>query len=180
MKLPAIWGLITSATLISGCLSTTTESNLADESINQQVQRYTACEKIEALVTSYGNDFREIKLKEISTRISQSWSAKYHLVGNDCHIISWGNQVATYSCKLEVPDEVVAQQYFDIAKSETAACIDDSWKMTESPSNNKKGLRVAFDNADKGISISAQMIPTEGLLKQSWSVYYYVGDIKQP
>lgn len=180
MKIPAILGLILSAALTSSCVNTTVKSNPNNETTNQDAQSYTACEKINALVTAYDNDFKEIKQKVVSTPISQSWSAKYHLVGNDCHIASWGNQITTYSCKLEVPDEEVAQQYFDIAKSETAACVGDSWKMTESLSNNEEGLRVAFDNADKGMSISAQMIPTEGLLKSGWSVYYFVGNIKQP
>lgn len=80
MKLPAILGLITSATLISSCLNTTTESNLANETTNQDVQSYTACEKINALITAYDNDFQEIKQKVVSTPISQSWSAKYHLI----------------------------------------------------------------------------------------------------
>lgn len=180
MKTPAILGLILSAALTSSCVNTTVKSNPNNETTNQDAQSYTACEKINALVTAYDNDFKKIKLKVVSTPISQRWTAKYNLVGNDCHIISWGNQVTTYSCKLEVPNEDVAQQYFDVAKNETKACIGDSWKMTESLINNEEGLRVAFDNADKGMSISAQMVPTGGLLKSSWSVYYNIGDIKQP
>lgn len=180
IKLPAILGLITSATLISSCVNTTVKSNPANETANQDAQTYTACEKINALVTAYSNDFQEIKLKVASTPISQRWTAKYNLVGKDCHIVSWGNQVTTYSCRLEVPSEDVAQEYFDIAKSETTACIGDSWKVTESPSNNEEGLRVAFDNPEKGMSISAQMVPAKGLFKTGWSVHYYIGDIKQP
>jgi hypothetical protein len=180
MKLLAILVLITSSVLLSSCGSTTANSNLANDSIQQEIANYTVCEKIDALVKAYDNDFEKIKLTAVNTPISQLWKAKYHLVGNDCQIWSWGNQVTTYSCSVAAPSKAVAQQYFENAKNEALACIDDSWKMTESPSNNNKGLKVTFDNPEKGMSISAQMVPTGGWLKSGWSVYYYVGDIEQP
>lgn len=180
MKISIILTVVLAGVLVSSCKSIPTQARMAEDATKQEIQSYTTCEKIDALVSAYTNDFDGIKLKAISTPISQLWKAKYHLVGNDCQIWSWGNQVTTYSCSVTAPNKVVAQHYFDSAKTEALTCIGNEWKMTEAPSNNNKGLKVTFENAEKGMSISAQMIPNEGLFKSGWGVYYLIGSIDQP
>ena len=180
MKLLATLGLVTSSVLISSCGNTAANSNLTNDSISDKTQNYSVCEKIDALVNAYENDFEKIKLKPINSKISQLWKAKYHLVGNNCEIWSWGTKATTYSCSVTAPNKIVAQRYFENAKSEAIACIDDSWKMTESPSNNNKGFKLEFDNSTKGMRIAAHMVPTGGWSKSGWSVYYYIGSLEQP
>lgn len=180
MKILTTLGLVTSSVLLSSCGNTTANSNLADDGISEKVQNYTTCEKIDALVNAYDNDFEEVKLKPINSKISQLWKAKYHLVGNDCQIWSWGNKATTYSCHTTAPSKIIAKQYFESAKNEALKCVDDSWIMTESPSNNNKGLKVEFDNQIKGMRIATHMVPTGGWSKSVWSVTYYIGSSQQP
>jgi hypothetical protein len=174
MKLLAALGLITSSVLISSCGNTPVNSNLANDSLSKQIQNYSACQKIDALINAYDNDFEKIKLNLLDSKISLIWKAKYNLVGNDCKIWSWGGgaQGLTYSCSATAPNKDVAQQYYEDAKNKASECLDDSWAMVESPSKDNEGLKVDFDNTAKDIRISTHMVPTGGWSRSGWNVYY--------
>ena len=44
---------------------------MANDSISTEIKHYTACEKIDVLVKAYDNDFEQVKLKPINSKISQ-------------------------------------------------------------------------------------------------------------
>ena len=138
------------------------------------------CEKIEALIKEYDNSFERIKLKSLNNRISKIWQAKYHLVGNSCQVWAWGTNSTTYACSLTAPNKETAQNYFDKAKNVTQGCLADSWSMNEQARKNNDGMKVEFTNKDSDIAIAAHMVPTAGLFKSEWTVYYYVGSDRHP
>ena len=138
------------------------------------------CDKIDALINEYENSFERIKLKTINNRISKIWQAKYHLVGNSCQVWAWGSDSTTYACNVTAPDRETAQIYFDKAKEVTRGCLSDSWTMKEQARNNDDGIKVAFTTAKNDITLATHMVPTAGLFKSEWTVYFYVGSSRQP
>jgi len=136
------------------------------------------CEKIDALISEYDNSFDRIKLNVINTRISKIWKAKYHLVGSDCQVWAWGNQSTTYACSTATPNEEVAQEYFDRAIQTARSCLSDSWQLTKQPRNNNSGYKAEFSQSKNDVMVSIHMVPTAGLFKSEWTVYYYVGNAR--
>lgn len=137
------------------------------------------CEKLDALISEYDNNFDRIKLDVINNRISKIWQAKYHLVGNSCQVWAWGNKSTTYACNATAPDEETARAYYTKAKDITRGCLADAWSMQEQPRNKNEGMKVEFTNKDNDITVASHMVPTAGLFKSEWTVYYYVGSSRQ-
>jgi len=138
------------------------------------------CDKIDGLINEYSNNFERIKLKAINNRISKIWQAKYHLVGNSCQVWAWGSDSTTYACNITAPDKETAQTYFNKAKEITRGCLAETWQMKEQKRNNDDGIKVEFTTAANDITIATHMVPTAGLFKSEWTVYYYVGSSRHP
>lgn len=136
------------------------------------------CEKLELLMTAYDNNFDSIKQSPVNSRISNIWKAKYHLVGSSCQVWSRGEEVVTYSCDLMAPDQKTGQVYYENAKSITQQCLGNAWQMKEQARKNDAGLKAEFTNSNEELSISTHLVPSDGLFKSQWTVYYYVGKTK--
>jgi len=145
---------------------------------NQPSPVVNACAKVNALITEYSNNFDRIKEDNIHIKnsISKIWRAKYHLVGNSCQVWARGLKNNTYACSLIAPDEAAATNYFTKAKHTTEKCLGSSWSMVEADRNNNRGKKITFSQAGSALTLSTHMVPTAGLFKSEWTVYYYVGN----
>jgi hypothetical protein len=136
------------------------------------------CEKVDALIAEYSNNFDRIKEDNIHIKnsISKIWRAKYHLVGNSCQVWARGAESHTYACSLIAPDEATAIDYFTKAKQTTQRCLGTSWGMIEADRNNDSGKKITFSQPGSALTLATHMVPTAGLFKSEWTVYYYVGN----
>ena len=172
--------LLLSSLLLTACVAQDPSKNNAYLKQANSSPVVRPCDKIDALINEYDNNFDRIKLKTINNRISKIWQAKYHLVGNSCQVWAWGSNSTTYACNVSAPDQESAQIYFDQAKKVTRGCLADDWQMNEQARNNDDGFKVEFTNNKNDITIATHMVPTAGLFKSEWTVYYYVGSSRHP
>lgn len=164
--------LIFSTSLLSACVN---QNKIAEKTI---APVSNPCQKISALLREYENGFEPIKLTNIKAKASNTWKAKYNLVGENCHIWSWGGNKTTYACNISSSNEETAQQYYQNAIKTTKQCLNNEWKVTEEPRNNDDGIKTTFTNKDSKASISAHYVPLDSVFSKSWTIYYYVGKPK--
>lgn len=165
-------------TLLASCSSSTTETQ-ANGQTALLPKVTNACTKVKALVSEYENDFDKIKASVISTRTSQIWKAKYHLVGDNCQVWAWGNDRHTYSCSNTAPNKEVAEYYFQNAKNTAESCLGTNWTAKESVRKKDNGYKVEFKNQNSDLVLAAHMVPTANLFKSEWTIYYYIGSVSQ-
>ncbi|MBU2871987.1 hypothetical protein [Colwellia sp. E2M01] len=143
-----------------------------------------ACVKLELIKKDYSTNFASLKSEEIVGRMSNMWKAKYQLFGENCQIFSWGGAQHTYSCNVVAPDEITAKKYYENAKKVTEQCLGDEWKLEESTRAHDNGLKAMFTHSDptskEPVTFSTQLIPSSGLFSTTWTLYYYIGNIKEP
>lgn len=138
------------------------------------------CTKLNLLKNAYNDDFQSIKEMKVGARTSNIWRAKYQLFGQDCQVFSWGGSQQTYSCRLKAPDEESAKQYYQNAKTITQQCLGETWGLDESERAHDDGVKTIFTNTNENVSFSTHLVPTSGLFSTSWTLYYYVGNNKEP
>jgi len=165
--------LILSSTLLSACVN---QNTIAQKKITSV---HNPCQKISALIKAYDNGFEQIKMTKIKAKVSNTWKAKYNLVGEDCHIWSWGGEQTTYACNVSANDEKIAIGYYQNAISTTQQCLDESWQIKEEPRSHDNGKKTTFTNTHNKVSISAHFVPLDSVFSEKWTVYYYVGKPKQ-
>ncbi|WP_371373339.1 hypothetical protein [Thalassotalea aquiviva] len=131
------------------------------------------CQKINALINEYQNNFTRLKQSQLETRASQIWKAKYHLVGDACQIWAWGTE-HTYSCSVSAPNKEVVDYYFNNAKITTTQCLGTKWQAVEAPRNDG-GYKIEFTSPTSDVMLAAHAVPTASLFKSEWTIYYYIG-----
>jgi hypothetical protein len=97
--------------------------------LNAAAAHMSDCEIITALIAAHHNDFKKIRYSVQNANKIDIWKSRYHLVGNNCQIWSWGAGSSDYVCSLISPDEEIARKRFEKAKTITRQCLDDSWVM---------------------------------------------------
>ncbi|MEI6894767.1 MAG: hypothetical protein V5789_09070 [Colwellia sp.] len=170
--------LILSSILLTSCVNQNTK-------ISANLMPLTnACSQLEFIKSAYYDGFTQLKDTKISGRMSNIWRAKYQLFGEHCQIFSWGDKQRTYSCRLVAPDETTAQSYYQDAKNITQQCLGDTWTLVESNRVHDDGMKLSFTNddakANEQVTFSTHLVPTLRLFSTTWTIYYYVGNIKQP
>lgn len=133
------------------------------------------CQKISALLKAYDTGFEEIKLSKIQSKASNTWKAKYNLVGENCHIWSWGGEQTTYACNFSATDEKTALGYYQKSISTTSQCLNEEWLSDEAPRSNDTGMKTTFTNPAYKASISTHFVPLDSAFNKKWTVYYYIG-----
>jgi hypothetical protein len=164
--------------LLTSCSSNTQKTSKKQEpTLLPKVTK--PCDKINALINEYDNDFNKIKLKMMTTKYSRIWKAKYHLVGDNCQVWAWFGNKHTYSCSNIVPNKEIAEYYFQNAKNTAKSCLGTEWVIKESARKNDEGYIVEFNKEDSDLMLAAHMVPTASLFKSGWTVYYYIGSVSQ-
>lgn len=161
--------LITSTTLLSACVN---QNNIAQQKLAPVTN---PCPKISALLKAYDTGFEQIKMTKIKAKASNTWKAKYNLVGENCHIWSWGGADTTYACNISANQEKVAIEYYQSAINITKQCLPEGWQVKEEPRRHDEGSKTTFTSSSSKASISAHFVPLDSVFSKSWTVYYYIG-----
>jgi hypothetical protein len=142
------------------------------------------CAKLNLLKSGYLDDFSTLKGTKISSRASDIWKANYQLFGKNCQIFYWGGEQHTYSCNLVAPNEEAANNYYENAKKITQQCLGSNWQAIESQRKHSDGFKTVFTNNDtqikNSLTFSTHIVSSPGLFSDTWTLYYYVGNIKTP
>lgn len=141
------------------------------------------CTKLSLLKNAYYSNFEQLKEIQLTSRTSNIWRAKYQLFGQDCQVFSWGGTQQTYSCHLIAPNEQTAKKYYQDAKATTQQCLGDDWSQKEEQRAHDDGLKTVFNNpkdVNEKVTFSTHLVPTSGIFSTTWTIYYYVGNNKQP
>ena len=154
---------------LAGCVN---QNNIAHQKLKPVSN---ACQKIDLLINAYNNDFEQLKEVQIKSRISNIWKAKYHLIGDNCKIWSWGAHQTTYSCNTLEVNEEEARSYYKAAKDTLQQCLGNQWTLVESKRKHDDGLKSEYNTEDKSVTLSTHLVPSSGLFKSKWSIYYYIG-----
>ncbi|MDN3651384.1 hypothetical protein QWY77_01110 [Thalassotalea ponticola] len=163
------------------CCCTLSSCSINDSSNSQPPISLTdPCEKINALLKEYDNNFDRLKLEQSNLKLSQVWKAKYHLVGESCQIWAWGTEKYTYACSLSAPNKQVIDQYFNNAKATAKRCLSNDWISSESTKADNQGYKIEFSSDKSSAKLAAHAVPSGNVFKSQWTIYYYFGNIAEP
>lgn len=161
---------IFTSTFLSACVN---QNTLAQKKIAPVTN---ACTKISQLIKAYDSNFDQIKLNEVKSRSTTTWKAKYNIIGENCHIWSLGTKKLTYSCNISTDNEETAESYYHKAKQTIQQCLGEKWQMNEEARNNNTGRKTTFTTPEQSVSLSAHIVPDNGLFSEKWTIYYYIGN----
>lgn len=154
---------------LAGCETQTSEEA-------ETIAKMSNCEKILALVDAHPNKFSRLRMNSKSTGAITVWDARHHLVGKNCQVWGWGKGKTDYMCSKTAPNQEIAMEYFNTAKSLTESCVGTSWSLTERPRKLGTGIKAVFSREDSPTVVSVHAVETKGLLKNEWTTYFFVGD----
>jgi len=161
--------LILSSTLLSACVN---QNTIAQNKLSPVTN---PCTKISLLVKAYDTGFEEVKLTRVKKSVTNTWKAKYNIIGENCHIWTLGNAKATYSCNISTDDKVMAETYYQNAQQTIQQCLGDEWQMAEQPRKNDNGRISTFTSSISQVSLSTHIVPLDSLFSEKWTIYYYIG-----
>lgn len=169
-KTPLKISLIISSALLSACVN---QNTVAQKKLAPVTN---PCAKISLLIKAYDDGFEQIKTTKVKARASNTWKAKYNIVGDNCHIWTLGNAKATYSCNITANNKVAAETYYKNAQQTIQQCLGDEWQMTEQPRKTDNGQKSTFSSPNSKVSLSTHIVPLDTLFSENWTIYYYIGN----
>jgi len=134
------------------------------------------CSKISLLIKAHDDGFEQIKMTKVQARVTNTWKAKYNIVGDNCHVWTLGNSQTTYSCNITANDRATAENYYQKAQQTIQQCLGETWQMTEQPRKADNGRKSIFTNIDSQVSLSTHLVPLDSLFSEKWAIYYYIGN----
>jgi len=161
--------LILSSTLLSACVNQNTiaQKNLAPVT--------NPCTKLSLLIRAYDDGFEQVKTTKVKARATNTWKAKYNIIGENCHIWTLGTPQATYSCNITTDDKTTAETYYQNAQQTIQQCLGDQWQMTEQPRKADEGRKSTFTTSDNKLTLSTHIVPVNSAFNKRWTIYYYIG-----
>ncbi|WP_114325189.1 hypothetical protein [Candidatus Colwellia aromaticivorans] len=156
--------------LLSACVNQNTIAQ------NKLAPVTNPCQKISMLINAYDDGFEQVKMTKIKARVSNTWKAKYNVIGENCHIWTWGNSQTTYACNITANDKDTAENYYTNAQRTIQQCLGSDWQMTEEQRTADKGRKSIFTTPNKQVSLSTHIIPLDSLFGEKWTIYYYIGN----
>jgi hypothetical protein len=156
--------------LLSACVNQNTIAQ------NKLTPVTNPCQKISMLIKAYDDDFEQVKMTKIKARISSTWKAKYNIIGENCHIWTWGSAQTTYACNITANDKDTAENYYANAQQTIQQCLGDDWSMTELPRKADNGRKSTFTAPEKEVSLSTHIVPSDSIINGQWTIYYYIGN----
>lgn len=162
--------LIFSPLILSACVN---QNTIAQKKLTTVTN---PCQKISMLINAYDDGFEQVKMTKVKARISNTWKAKYNIIGENCHIWTWGTSQATYSCNITANDKDTAENYYSNAQQTIQQCLGDDSMMIEEPRVNDKGRKSTFTVPNKKVSLSTHIVPLDSIFGDKWSIYYYIGN----
>jgi hypothetical protein len=159
-----------SSLLLSACVNQNTIAQ------NKFTPVTNPCQKISMLIKAYDDGFEQVKMTKIKARISNTWKAKYNIIGENCHIWTWDSSQTTYACNITANDKDTAENYYANAQQTIQQCLGDDWSMTELPRKADNGHKSTFTTPKKDVSISTHIVPSDSIINDQWTIYYYIGN----
>ncbi|OUL58125.1 hypothetical protein [Pseudoalteromonas ulvae] len=165
--MPRFIPLLSSLFILSACNATLTPEQQAE------VEKLSACDKINALVKGYSNEFNGLKSQKVTNKYADIWQAKYQLVGDRCQISQFSGQQLAYQCQKGFNNQVDALENYKEAVAFTQACLSpDNWKMEQV--SNGQSVRTNFHLENFPI-ISIHSGKTLAKMNNTWSTSFQVG-----
>ena len=146
------------------------------QSTKAVVEAMGSCEKVNALLKAHSNGFSNIRTSKSTAASIDIWKARYHLVGQSCQIWGWSGDRFVYVCNATAPTEAVARQWYEKAKAETRACLNNNWSLSEASRTIGNGNKAIFSQPGSDLKVATHVIETRGLFKSEWAAYYFVGN----
>ncbi len=164
------FSLIISSTLLSACVN---QNTIAQKKLAPVTN---PCAKISLLIKAYDDGFEQVKMTKVKTRVSNTWKAKYNIIGDNCHIWTLGDSQTTYSCNITADNKVTAETYYMNAQQTIQQCLGDEWKMDEQPRKADNGRKSTFTASSSQVSLSTHIVPLDSIFSEKWTIYYYIGN----
>lgn len=144
--------------------------------VTESVDAEKICTQVKQMIESHSTGFEAIKGVRTVSRKLDVWQAKTHLVGQDCQIWRWSNGKQAYMCHRLLPDEETTRIKFDKAVEFSRQCLGTGWKEEKISREKTAAVRVVFSSQQTDTVASVHRIQNRGLLKDEWSLYYFIGD----
>lgn len=134
------------------------------------------CEALNTLLAGHANGFAELRGERSAGERLPVWRARYDLVGEHCRI--WENAAgkAHYVCNEAYPEEVVALERYDNARTLVRGCLGGEWTVRERPRQLGQGVRTLFQKGEGEVAIELHKQRMDGLLRDHWTVYLLLGE----
>jgi len=161
--------LILSPLLLSACVN---QQTIAQKKLTPVTN---PCQKISMLISAYEDDFEQVKMTKIKTRVSNTWTAKYNIIGDNCHIWALDESKTIYSCNVTANDKDSAEQLYRNAQQTIQQCLGDDSIMSEAPTAKSNGRKSTFTVPNKHVSLSTHIVP-QSTFGDKWAIYYYIGN----
>ncbi|MEM0515800.1 hypothetical protein WCN91_10320 [Pseudoalteromonas sp. YIC-827] len=166
----AIYPALAAVILLAGCASP------AQKQQQTYVDNLSSCDKIQALMSAYDNQFDGLKMARTQSKFIDSWQSRYHLVGESCQISALHERTYAYSCQQTYADKDAALAIHQKASDFTRQCLGEGWYEQQKESENS--LRTTFVKDDETPSVS---IHTGKSLsrKTPWMTSYDIGKVNK-
>ncbi|MCG7569234.1 hypothetical protein MHM89_04765 [Pseudoalteromonas sp. CNC9-20] len=162
----AIYPTLAALVVISGCTSPQQKENQA------YVDQLSPCDKIEALVGAYDNQFEGLKLGRIQSKYMDSWQSRYNLIGESCQISALNDKTMNYHCQESYKDKTQALSIHNKAVEFTRQCLGENWFEKQKESGNSLRTTFVLDESAPVVSIHTG----KSLSKRTpWMTSYEVG-----
>ncbi len=167
-KLLPLATVATTAFLLIACETQAPEAD--------QVAQMSQCEKVRALINAHPNKFEKLRTNPKPSNKITIWDARYHLVGKNCQVWGWGQGKTDYMCSLTAPNQQIAMDNYNRAKSATQACLGNDWQLQEMPRKLGEGVKAVFSHPGSETVVAVHAVETNGLRNDEWTAYFFVGD----
>jgi hypothetical protein len=148
-------------------------------SLSPEQQAYadslTTCQKIDGLLTSFNDGFKPLRAAQIQNKYSDSWAAKYHVVGNSCQIIIMGDGNTSYKCAKYYKEETPSRADYNTAVENIRECLGDQWSSTQSTQNDT--LKSIFNSGSNQAEMIIRSGPTLAKFGDKWQTTFEVGGV---
>lgn len=155
---------VATVALLAGCTS--------NPAHDEYVDNLTECEKIQALLQSYDQQFAPLKRARTQSRYMDSWDARYDLIGDQCQIAALDATTVNYSCTASFKDKETALSKQYEANAFTRQCLGEGW--LEQQKESEQSLRTTFVKDENSPTVSVHT--GKSLSKRTpWTTSYEVG-----
>lgn len=158
--------------MLSGCSSVThnNSSTTDDASVVDQA----GCQSLSTLFSKSDHGFESIRLRPSYNNKVTLWDSHFQLINDSCQIWQWADKYS-YVCNKAYPDQEMAHQAYEQAQSFINQCLSDhpnGWYEQQGVLEGRgEETQYLFEGQVRG-SLRKQSTP--GLVKDSWSVYFWI------
>ena len=163
------WGLGISAALGVGCAT-------GYQQLERGITEDNPCKVLRTLAQEHQTDFKSIRTNPSRHPTVTIWHTNYQVFRNACEIWGWDQGKYSYVCSQISPSKDIAMASYNRAVNVIQSCLSDEWEAIETPRKLGNGTRTVFRKPGFNTIGSVHAVQTQGLIKDEWSTYFFVGD----